>query len=73
MRAPPHYSVSPLPSIATVSTQPTVSFVESLRAIWRWWRPQPVPLRERIREREWVERLAEELAEAERAGPGEKS
>ena len=36
-----------LHSPEVVPVRRAVSFTESLKAIWRWWRPRPVPLRER--------------------------
>ena len=66
----PHPHASPLPSWASrpaslpIARQP--SFTESLKAIWRWWRPRPVSLRERQLADAVVERIAAEL-EAETA------
>jgi hypothetical protein len=71
MRPPAHYSASPLPSFATrppYAVRPP-TFAESLRALWRWWRPRPVPLRVLFAEARVVERLAAELEEADAASP----
>jgi hypothetical protein len=68
MQAPRRYSVTPLPSFATVPARP-VSFVAMLRSVWRWVSGrQPKPsLRDRIRDERLIDALAEEM-EAEEAG-----
>jgi hypothetical protein len=74
MRPPPYPHASPLPSFCVVPApaRRTPTFSESLPQIAAWWTGDRRSLKERIRERELIERLAEELAEAERAGQGEK-
>ena len=76
MRPPPFPHASPLPSFCTVPTpaRRTPSLSESLRQIAAWLSGrQPKPTRrERELEERAIERLAEELAEAERAGQGGK-
>jgi hypothetical protein len=70
MRAQERYSVSPLHSFCTVSTQPvprTVTIVEALRQIVAWWRGKKPSYRQQVLEARIVERLAEEIAEQERA------
>ena len=74
MRPPPIPHASPLPSFCTVPAParraPTLS--ESLREIRAWWTGKRPTLRERQIEEKAIERLAEEIAEAERAGQGGK-
>ena len=69
MRPPDHYSVSPLPSIATRfppgSCDPgagrPVSISEMLRQIFAWLRGEHLTLRQRILEQKRIDRLAAEL------------
>jgi hypothetical protein len=66
MEPPDRYSASPLPSYATrppFAPRP-VSFLDSFKAIWRWWLGDRLTQRERQIEAVAVERLAEEMAEA---------
>jgi hypothetical protein len=69
MEAPRRYSVSPYYSFVTVPTRRVPSFGESLKAIWRWWRPRPVPLRQMFVEAKLVAEIAAEFEEAEAEPP----
>jgi hypothetical protein len=60
--------MTPLPRSPYAVRPPT--FAESLRALWRWWRPRPVPLRVMFAQQRAIERLAAELEEADAASPG---
>lgn len=74
MRPPPYPHASPLPSFCVVPApaRRTPTFSESLRQIAAWWTGKRPSLEGQIRARKIVERLAEELAEAERAGGGKQ-
>jgi hypothetical protein len=67
MRPPDRYSVSPLPSWATVPIDPVpryVSFAETVGMIWRAVSGRPKKtFREQVMEAKLVERLAEEMEE----------
>jgi hypothetical protein len=64
MRAPPKYSVSPLPSICTVPPRP-VTFAETLKAIIAWLRGTK-PGRSEVQPQDrLVARPAEEMEQAE--------
>jgi hypothetical protein len=68
MQPLPRPSVSPLPSFCTVHPDVVpryVSFPETARAIWRWLRGVGPDWRQRFREAQLVERLAEEMRQAE--------
>lgn len=65
MEAPRHYSASPLHSFVTVPTGRQPTLAATLKAIWLWWRPRAVPLRERQLEEAVVERIAAELEDGE--------
>jgi hypothetical protein len=73
MEAPRRYSVSPLPSYATIPTRRVTSFTESLRLIWRWLRGVGPDWRERAREARIVDQVADlmaaEMEEDEAAEP----
>ena len=62
MEAPRRYSVSPLPSYATIPTRRVTSFTESLRLIWRWLRGVGPDWRERAREARIVDQVADLMA-----------
>jgi hypothetical protein len=65
MRAPDRYSASPFYSFVTVTTRPTPSLADALRAIWSWLRGTRPGWRETAKQARIVERLAEELADDE--------
>jgi hypothetical protein len=65
MRPPPRYSASPLPSWATIPTQPSPSFPETAKAIWRWLRGVQPDWRQRSKEARLIEALAAEMDEDE--------
>jgi hypothetical protein len=44
-----------------VTTHRAPSFAETLRSIWRWWRPSRPSLQQQFAEAKLIERLAEEL------------
>jgi len=65
MEAPRRYSVTPLPSYATVTTQHAPSFSETVRQIVAWLRGDRLTRRERQIEAAQIERLADLLADEE--------
>jgi hypothetical protein len=65
MRPPDRYSASPLHSFCVVPTRHVSSFAETIRAIIAWWRGVHPNWRERFAEQRLIERLAQELAEAD--------
>jgi hypothetical protein len=67
MDPPRRYSVSPLPSICTVTPRPAQPFSVTLQAVVRWLanrQPEPPKSELQLQDR-LVERLVEEMAENE--------
>ena len=65
MEAPRRYSVSPYYSFVTIPSRRSPPFTESLKAITAWLRGVGPDWRQRFREAQLVERLAEEMRQAE--------
>jgi hypothetical protein len=67
MQPLPRPSVSPLYSFCSIPTRRSPPFTESLKAIWSWLRGKPPSFRESVRQANLIERLAEEMRQAEEA------
>ena len=66
MTPPRYYSVSPLYSFCTVNSR-SPTFAETIMVIWRWWHRRDVlSLKDRIRQRQVIDALAEEMEVEER-------
>lgn len=74
MVPPRHYHASPLPSFCTIPApiERTPSFVETLLAIWTWWRGAQPSWKDRVREARAIDALVEEMAEEGRMGGKDK-
>ena len=65
MVPPPRYSVAPFYSFVTVPAHRAPSFSETLGQIVAWWLGRSPTLKQQIVDAQRVERLAQELADAD--------